>query len=591
MENDLDEGSAEYSNKFEKHRLDVEEDRLENEMGVTDCEQVQSSIIDFELPDSKESVEVHPIESNAESGKRREKLEKIELDVERDLLENKSGVTEDFSLATEDQGSEQVQSSILVSNGDAMASSSTESEFTNGHVSPVLNKNENGSTTSSDQEASDLSSLTTRKEELEQLCEVLMEERDKATGSLRERDDEVLRLRMRAVETEHEKSDLRNQLAKVQSHSKLLEKDLTSFKEENERLRAEIERLRKRIEELEAENSDLRIKLRARDEHDHADGKKTTSDSESAESAPLKAVEESVYVPSKEEDDKKHQEQEHPTIADEITTGDEVQSTEVIKSDAITESAPAASEVTVKRRETRRTSPNYYRHSFAGSLPRPFHSFELHSQHSFDHSSKHERSESIHSDTSGESESDTQAPPSIPSFMRRRLDKPYLKSGFSPVQFNYQPLPESISNRRGSWLEGVKVRSGSLTRAHENSSDSESSGVSGTNVSASVEDPRECEREQVASTLSSAPEEIEGVHGRGDASETEKYGRSFKLHSQPPEYAENASELKHFTDEGRESETKVVQENDEAHEEEKEKSENVSDLVDLWNSRTEVYDI
>ena len=237
----------------------------------------------------------------------------------------------------------------------------------------------------------------------------------------------------------------------------------------------------------------------------------------------------------------------------------------------------------VKRRETWRTAPNYYRHSFAGSLPRPFHSIELHSQHSLDHSSKHERSESVHSDASGESESDVQAPPSIPSFMRRRVEKPFVKSaGLSPVQFNYQPLPVSISNKRGSWLGETRARSDSLPTAHEYSSDSESSGVV-------TESPCEwVEREQVANTLNSALVEIDGVNGSDNANE---FGRSIDFDAQPPQYAENIRDSSmDLAPSGHGNGSEVVQHNGETEldKEEKEKREHVSDLVTLWNSKTEL---
>ncbi|KAJ7370468.1 hypothetical protein OS493_032032 [Desmophyllum pertusum] len=169
--------------------------------------------------------------------------EEYRRDVDGVRSENDAVDIEKYSLANESQALKQEQ---VVSNSDEMAASSTvESEFTNGHTSPIPGEDENDSVTKV--AAGGLNSLKTRKEELEQLCEVLMEERNRATGSLKEREDEVLRLRLRSVETEHEKVDLKTQLAKVLGRSDLLKNELESTKEENEKLRAEVERLRKRI--------------------------------------------------------------------------------------------------------------------------------------------------------------------------------------------------------------------------------------------------------------------------------------------------------------------------------------------------------
>ena len=484
--------------------------------------------------------------------------------------ENGAIETENCSLTHEAQELKQVQ--ILdVSNGDEMASSTVESEFTNGCASPVPDEEKkNDSVSYVDSVTGDFNSLKTRKEELEQLCEVLMEERDKATRSLQERGDEVLRLRMRAVETEHEKADLKIQFTKALSRSDFLEKELVTAKEENEKLRAEVEMLRKRIEELEAENSDLKCKLQTRDDQDHADGKKEAAGLDNAELTRTSSKE-PVPAPSEGADQSKLQEQEPPRVADKTTT---VES-------AAKEIAPATDEVVVKRRENRRTAPNYYRHSFAGSLPRPFHSFELHSQHSFDHTSKHERSESVHSDTSEDSESGSHAAPNIPSFMRK-VNKPYLKSGFSPVQFNYQPLPESISNRRDSWLEGVRARGDSLNRVHDSSSDSESGGIIGSGVSASVEKNHQwVEREEIGDALHATPDEL--VKHAENAENSTKDLPSATAQS-THQHRDNVSS----------DETRVIQSNGQSQVdgEEQERTEHVSDLVDMWNSRTaEAFDV
>ena len=479
--------------------------------------------------------------------------------------ENDAVEIENCSSTHEEQEIKQVQPSVVF-NGDEIASRIVaESEFTNGHASLGPDENKNDSGASVDLTKADFDTVKKRKEELQQLCDVLMEERDNATRSLRERDGEVMRLRMRAVETEHERADLKIQLAKAMDRSVVQENELASVKEENEKLKAEVERLRKRIEELEAENNDLNSKLQARADQDHADRKKETADLESAELARTVAedqAEEPVTVQSQERLESEPQKQEHRVVVDNTTTSE----------GAAKGSAPAADEVVVKRRENKRTAPNYYRHSFAGSLPRPFHSHELHSQRSFDHNPKHERSESFHSDTSEESESGSHAaPPSVPSFMRRKANNPYLKSGFSPVQFNYQPLPESISNKRESWLDVVRARGGSFSRARDSSSDSESSGI-GSGVSASVEKNHEwAECGETANTLNSAPEEL--------AKQAENTEHSTK---DLPQSTHEEHEILSLSEQPSEKVTGQSQVDGEEHE----RKEHVSDLVSMWNSRT-----
>lgn len=500
------------------------------------------------------------------------KCEEYQGDVDGVHSENDITGTNNCSLTHQAQELKQVQP-FDVSNGDEMASSGVEleSEFTNGHASPVPDEKQNDSVTNEELATGDFELVKTRKEELEKLCEVLMEERDKATWSLKERDDEVLRLRMRSVETEHEKADLQIQLTKALGRSDLLENELTSAKEENEKLKAEVESMRKRIEELEAENSDLKCKLQAYADHDHADGKKEAAELESAEVVTSITAEVAASAPSEGEDENKPQEQEPSDVASKITAPE----------GTVKESAPATDEVVVKRRENKRAAPNYYRHSFAGSLPRPFHSFELHSQNSFDHTSKHERSESVHSDTSEDSESGSHGASNIPSFMKRKVNNPYIKSNFSPVQFNYQPLPESISGRRENWMDGVRAREGSLNRAHDSSSDSESSGI-GSAVSSSVDKNHErVERAESVNVLKCAPEEMT-KHAENAENSTQDL---------PSAAAESTHEdRENVSSEG----TEVIQSNgqSEADGEEQERTEHVSDLVHMWNSRTtEAFDV
>lgn len=498
-------------------------------------------------------------ESSVENGS---KFEEYQPDLDGVRSENDAVEIEKCSSTNEEHEIEQVEPSN-VSNGDEIASLIVESESTNGHESLVPDEQDLCPTTTDDFE-----SVKKRKEELQQLCEVLMEERDKATHSLKGRDDEILRLRMRAVETEHERADLKIQLAKALGRSDVLENELASVKEENEKLKAEVERLRKRIEELEAENIDVKSKLQARADQDHADGKKETADLESAELARTVAedrAEEPVTVQSEERLESEPQEHERRDVVDNKTTSEDV--------DAAKESAPAADEVVVKRRENKRTAPNYYRHSFTGSLPRPFHRHELPSQPSFDHNPKHERSESFHSDTSEEGESGSHAAaPSVPSFMRRKVNNPYLKSGFSPVQFNYQPLPESISNKRESWLDVVRARGDSLSRARDSSSDSESSGI-GSAASHSVEKNHgwvNCG--ETANMLNSAPEEHRKKHAENTENSTKDLLQSTHEEHESVSSSEQPSE----------NVTGQSQVDGEEHE----RKEHVSDLVSMWNSRT-----
>ena len=495
------------------------------------------------------------------------KYEEYQPDFDGVQSEKHAVEIENCSSTREEQEIKQVEP-LDVSNGDEIASPIVESEFTNGHASPVPDEDKNNSGANADPTKGDFDTVKKRKEELQQLCEVLMEERDNATRMLKGRDDEIMRLRMRAVETEHERADLRIQLAKAMDRSDVQENELVCVKEENEKLKAEVERLRKRIKELEAENSDLNSKLQARAEQDRPDVKKETADLENAESASTVAedgVEEPVTVQSEEKLESEPQEQEPRNVVDNTTTSE----------GAAKESAPAASEVVVKRRENKRTAPNYYRHSFAGSLPRPFHSHELYSQRSFDHSPKHERSESVHSDTSEESESGGHAAtPSVPSFMRRKVSNPYpLKSGFSPVQFNYQPLPESISSKRESWLDLDRARGGSFSRARDSSSDSESSGI-GSGASASLEKNHEwVECGETANTLNSAPEEREKQSENAENSTEDlpqpahEEHESVSLSEQPSEVVTGQSQV-------------------DGEEHEIERREHVSDLVSMWNSRT-----
>lgn len=139
------------------------------------------------------------------------------------------------------------------------------------------------------------------------------------------------------------------------------------------------------------------------------------------------------------------------------------------------------------------------------------------------------------------------------------------------MQFNYQPLPESILNKRESWLDGVRSRGDSLSRALDSSSDSESSGI-GSCASASVEKNHQwVECGETTNTLNSAPEDREKHSGNAENStedllqSTHEEHERVSLSEQPSEVVTGQSQV-----DGEDHETK----------------EHVSDLVSMWNSRT-----
>ena len=505
----------------------------------------------------------------------------------------------------------QEENGPVVSNGNEIPSH--ESELTS-DTSPeslaAQEENVSDAGVSGDIVTGDFLALKKRKESLQELCDVLMEERDRATSSLKEKNDEVLRLRKLALDSEQEKGNFRNQLAKALGRSVLAEKEVINAKEENENLRAEIVRLTKRIEELEAENTDLKSQLeKTRANQDYVP-------TDHSESVPLSHVDELqeeppfIVTPSAGEDEDKRQE--IPNVADNTETADEPKRAEVASTDDANESESAASENVVRRRDraAKRAAPNYFRHSLAGSLPRPYHSYELPRQSSREDASQHERSGSFHSDTSGESaESEGGSNPasSLPNFMRR-ADKPsFLKSGYSPVQFNYHPLPESISHRRESFdAHMMRARGGSWSRTRSSSSDGDSID-SGTRNHEPME---RLSREQHANELISAPDDLDGgLKKRADEIETEEYGVTVQITSMPaPDVTKDDDNSKNSKDliseptaSTQESHANFplqgeehVESNDrlQVHAEEQEKREHVSDLVNIWNRRTsEVIDI
>ena len=89
------------------------------------------------------------------------------------------------------------------------------SEEASADTTPVLpEQTDSDDVPSLDAVSDEFSEMRARKESLQRLCDVLMEERDQATRALKEKDDEVLRLRKRLLESEAEKESVKTQLGK-----------------------------------------------------------------------------------------------------------------------------------------------------------------------------------------------------------------------------------------------------------------------------------------------------------------------------------------------------------------------------------------
>ena len=478
------------------------------------------------------------------------------------------------------------------------------SEEASADTTPVL-QTDSDDVPSLDAVADDFFEMRARKESLQRLCDVLMEERDQATRALKEKDHEVLRLRKRLVESEVEKESLKNQLGEALDRSGLAEKKVINGQEENTRVQTEITRLTKKVEQLEAENSNLKGQLQQTSITNGVLNDENKMPLES-ETVTLSYAGEPVSDGISTVDGAEDKSQEIPDVG---TKESEV-ANEPKRADGTKDhESELSDEEVVRRREraAKRTAPNYYRHSFAGSLPRPFHSFELPRQGSVsrEDGARNERSGSFHSDTSGESESSESGIHSVsglPSFMRRS-DKPtFRKSGYSPVQFSFQPLPESITHRRESWdaTRYTRPRGGSLSRARE-SSENDSSGIG--SLSTVVHKENE---------LNSAADHPGGGQGeRKEEVESEKGSVTMHVSSLPStdshsnaENSQNSEDLISATvisiDE---SPPKVSLQNgekldsnyssqDQEHPEEDEKKESVSELVNIWNKKTtEVIDV
>lgn len=431
--------------------------------------------------------------------------------------------------------------------------------------------------------------LRKRKKSLERLCNVLMDERDKATSSLKEKDDNILRLRKLAFKSEQEKLSAKNQLAKALTRIVLAEKETSVTKEENAKLTAEIERMTKRIGELEEENSDLKCQLeKARGSHGLADEDKTAENADRVTLSRVDELEENADSG------------ETPSVFEEPgdSRQDEPKPAETASVDENADGGDGK-EKAKQERAAQRAAPNFQRHSFAGILPRPFHSFELPRQSSVEH--RHERSDSFESDTG--SESGVLPSPGIPYFMRTWDKSSLRKSGFSPVQFNYQPLPDSILQRRESW---DAMRHGSLIRArtdraHSFSSDS---GFSETDIGARTMTNQTTEglsREEHTSELNFVQDNA-CFDKRNDmpAGEIEN-GMTLLVSSVHAENTQDSRDLiTEPTTSTREIHTNDIPLQGEDHDTlidpsqkpEEEKREKVSDLVNIWNNRTTaVFDI
>ena len=356
------------------------------------------------------------------------------------------------------------------------------SEEASADITPLLpGQTDSDDVPSLDAVSDEFSEMRARKESLQRLCDVLMKVRDQATRALKEKNDEVLGLRKRLLESEAEKESVKTQLGEALDRSGLAEKKVINEEEENTRLQTEITRLTKKVEQLEAENGNLKSQLQQTSITNGVLNGENKMPLESETVALSYAGEPASDVISTVDG----AEDKSQGIPDVGTKESEIAAEPKRADGTKNHESDSSDEEVVRRREraAKRTAPNFYRHSFAGSLPRPFHSFELPRQGSVsrEDGARNERSGSFHSDTSGESESSESGIHSVsglPSFMRRP-DKPtFRKSGYSPVQFSFQPLPESITHRRESWdaARYTRPRGGSLSRARE-SSESESSGI------------------------------------------------------------------------------------------------------------------
>ena len=300
-------------------------------------------------------------------------------------------------------------------------------------------------------------SLRKRKKSLERLCDVLMDERDKAKSSLKAKGDDVLRLRKFALECEKEKMSAESQLAEAFRRTVQAEKEKVITEEENAKLMAEIVKMTKRIQELEAENGELKRQLeKAGDSH-------ASFVEENKEVVNV----DSVMLPRVDELEENADSGDNPSV---LENGGECQQDET-KPGEMESADENIRECAKRERAAMRASTNFYRHSLAGSLPRPFHSTELPRQNSQEN--RPEQGDSPQPEAT--CETGVNSSPGLPLFMQKQELSPIRKSGFSPVQFNYHPLPESILQRRESW-DAMRHASWMRPRANRSRSFSSDSG-------------------------------------------------------------------------------------------------------------------
>lgn len=460
-----------------------------------------------------------------------------------------------------------------------------DTEIDGGSSPNGLGKESSGTTESfADDDFSDTEkSLRRRKKSLERLCDVLMDERDKATSSLKAKGDDILRLRKFALECEKEKMSAESQLAKAFRRTVQAEKEKVITEEENAKLTAEIVKMTKRIQELEEENGELKRQLeKARDSH-------ASFVEESKEVVNV----DSVTLPRVDELEENADSSDNPSV---LENGGECQQ-DGAKPAEMESADENIRERAGRERAAMRASPNFYRHSLAGSLPRPFHSIELPRQNSQE--KRQEKGDSPQLEAT--CESGVNSSPGLPLFTQKQELSPIRKSGFSPVQFNYHPLPESILQRRESW-DAMRHASWMRPRADRSRSFSSDSGFgeneSGTRTLANQHEEN-VSREEHTSELTPAQD------GSCSYQKNEKRVEEFEEKSScslqtSSLHSENTQDSKDLMSdplalprETHANESGVPLgghdhdiSNDQSQEPEEERIEKVSDLVNIWNTRS-----
>ena len=460
-----------------------------------------------------------------------------------------------------------------------------DTEIAGGLTPNGLCKESNGTTESfADDDFSDTEkALRKRKKSLERLCDVLMDERDKATSSLKAKGDDILRLRKFALECEKEKMSAKSQLAKALTRTVQAEKETAITEEENAKLTAEIVKMTKRMQELEAENGQLKRQLeKARDSHaSFVEENKATVNVDSVTLSRVDELEENADSG------------ENPIV---FENGGDCQRGEAkpAEMESVDENV---GERAKQERAAMRTSPNFYRHSLAGSLPRPFHSIELPRQNSQEN--RQEQGDSLQPEAT--SEIGVNSSPGLPPFMKKPELSPIRKSGFSPVQFNYHPLPESILQRRESWdaMRHASWMRPRVDRSHSFSSDSGfGENDSGTRTFANQQ-VENVSREEHTNELTSARDSscLDQKNDKREEEIEDKMSCSLQASSLHSENTEDPKDLVSdptaFARETHANDSGIPLggndhniSNDQSQEPGEERIEKVSDLVNIWNNRT-----